>query len=132
MHPPALTSRGDDSRPAEIRQVPGDFWLAHPQDIHQVADANLLVGDQIEKTKPRAIGQGAKEQIEREWLFFPRHPHIIYGLGIGFCSTATLGCVVFPAFTKGTQPGVAVLLFWQPVKPATSANADSTLECRDG
>jgi hypothetical protein len=31
-------------------------------------------------------------------------------LGTGFRSTATLGCVVFPALNKGAQPRVAVLL----------------------
>jgi len=57
-----------------------DFRLAHPEDLHKVADANLLVGHQVEETQPRAIGQGAKEEIERERFFLPGHTRIIYGL----------------------------------------------------
>jgi len=80
VHPPPLAPRGDDARAAEIRQVTRDFWLAHPEDLHKVADANLLVGHQVEETQPRAIGQGAKEEIERERFFLPGHTRIIYGL----------------------------------------------------
>ena len=73
MHPPPLAPRGDDARAAEIRQVTRDFWLADPEDLDKIANANFLVGDEIEQTKPRAIGQGAKEKIEREWFFLPGH-----------------------------------------------------------
>ena len=73
MHPPPLAPRGDDARPAEIRQVTRDFWLADSEDLHKVADANFLVGDEVEKTKPGAIGQDAKEKIERERFFLPAH-----------------------------------------------------------
>ena len=61
MHPPPLAPRGDDPRPAEIRQVARDFWLADPEDLHKIADANFLVGDEVEESQPRAIGQGAKK-----------------------------------------------------------------------
>ena len=50
-----------------------DFWLADIEDLHKIADANFLVGNQVEKTKPRAVGQGAKEKIERELFFLPGH-----------------------------------------------------------
>ena len=70
MHPPPLPPGGDDARAAEIREMPRNFWLTDPKDLHKIADANFLVGDEIEETKARAIGQGAKEKIERE-RFFP-------------------------------------------------------------
>ena len=61
MHPPPLAAHGDDPRAAEIRQMARDFWLADPEDLDKIADANFLVGDEIEETEARAIGQGAKE-----------------------------------------------------------------------
>lgn len=73
MHPPSLAAGGDDSRAAEVGQVTRDFRLADSQDLHKVADANFLVGDQIEQAKARAIGEGAKEKIDGERLFLPRH-----------------------------------------------------------
>ena len=73
MHPSPLAPRGDDPRAAQIRQVPRDFGLADLEDLHKIADANFLVGDEIQETKPRAVGQGAKEKIERERFFLPGH-----------------------------------------------------------
>ena len=73
MHPSPLAPGGDDARAAEIRQVTRDLWLADPEDLHKIANANFLVGDQVEETKTRAIGQGAKEEIERERFFLSGH-----------------------------------------------------------
>jgi hypothetical protein len=73
VHPPPLSPGGDDPRAAEIRQMPRDFWLADLEDLHKIADANFLVGDEVEQAKPRAIGQGAKEKIDRERFIFPGH-----------------------------------------------------------
>jgi len=73
VHPSPLAPSGDDSRAAEIRQVTRDFWLADPEDLHKIANANFLVGDEIEQPKPRAIGQGAKEKIDRERFLLPGH-----------------------------------------------------------
>lgn len=56
VHPPPLASRGDDARAAQVRQVTRDLRLADLEDLHEIADANLLVGNQVEETKPRAIG----------------------------------------------------------------------------
>ena len=81
VHPPSLSPRGDDARPAKVGQVARDFRLAGPQDLHEIADANFLVGDEVEQAKPRAIGQRAKERVEREEVFpFCGMPAIIYGL----------------------------------------------------
>ena len=80
MHPASLAAGGDDARAAEISQMARDFWLADLEDLHEVADANFLVGDEIEEAQARGIGQGAKEGIEREGFLFPGHAGIIYGL----------------------------------------------------
>jgi len=73
VHPPPLAPCRDDARAAKIRQVAGDFWLADPEDLHEIANANFLIRNQVEKTKPRAIGQGAKEKIERKRFCLPEH-----------------------------------------------------------
>jgi hypothetical protein len=64
VHPPALAPCSDDARATQISQVAGDFRLAHSEDADEVADADLLVGDKVQQTKARGIGEGAKEKIE--------------------------------------------------------------------
>jgi hypothetical protein len=54
--------------------------LAHPQDFHEITDADLFIGNEIEKSQARSIGQGAKKQIEGEWLLFADHGAIVSGL----------------------------------------------------
>lgn len=78
VHPPPLTPSGDDARVTKIRQMARDFWLAHPKDLHEVADANFLVGNQVEEAQPGRVGQGAKEQIEGERLLLSRHSLKVY------------------------------------------------------
>ena len=80
VHPASLTASGNDARAAEISQMARDFWLADLEDLHEVANANFLVGDEIEETQSRGIGQGAKEGVERDRFLFPGHAGIIYGL----------------------------------------------------
>ena len=79
MHPPPLPPCGDDARPAEICQVTRDLGLANSQDLHEIANADFLVSDEIEEAQPGGICEGAKEKIEGERLFFPGHaPHYIW------------------------------------------------------
>ena len=73
MHPSALASRGNDAGAAKVSQVPGDFRLAQSEDAYEVADTNLLVGDKVQQTKPRGIGERAKEKIE--WKRFGLRGH---------------------------------------------------------
>jgi hypothetical protein len=80
VHPAPLPAHGDDARPAEIGKVARDFWLAEPENLHKVADADFPFRDEVEKAKTRGIGQGAEEKVEREWFFFAGHGEIIYGL----------------------------------------------------
>ena len=64
MHPSALASRGNDAGTTKVSQMPGDFRLAHAEYAHKVADADFLVGDEVQQTKPRGIGESAKEKVE--------------------------------------------------------------------
>ena len=66
VHPASLTPRRYDSRAAQISQMPRNFWLADPQDLDEIANANFPVSGQIKQAETSGIGQGAEEQVERE------------------------------------------------------------------
>lgn len=78
MHPAPLAADGDDSRAAQVGEMPRDLWLADLEDFHKIADANLLVGDEIQQAQAGAIGQGAEEQLDRERFGFSRHGGKLY------------------------------------------------------
>ena len=80
MHPASLAPRGNQAGTAKIGQMTRDFRLAQPQDIHKVADANFPVGDEVEQAEAGAIGEGAKEEVDRGGFHFSWHGTIIYGL----------------------------------------------------
>jgi hypothetical protein len=80
VHPAPLAAHGDDTCSAEIGKVTRDFWLPEPENIDEIANANFPVGDEVQKAKPCGIGQGAKENVERERFIFAGHGFIIYGL----------------------------------------------------
>jgi len=66
VHPAALAPRRDDTCPAQVGQVARDFWLAYSQNFYEVANANFLVGNEIEQAQARAVGQGAEEKLDRK------------------------------------------------------------------
>ena len=73
MHPPSLASCSHEPRAPQISQVARDFRLAQSQNLDEIADANLVVRDEVKQAKPRTVGQGAKEQVEREMFLFNAH-----------------------------------------------------------
>jgi hypothetical protein len=73
VHPSSLAPSGDETRAPKISQMPRYLRLAHPQDIHKIANANFIVGDQIEKTKARAIRHGSKEKVDGERFILAGH-----------------------------------------------------------
>ncbi len=80
MHPSSLAARRNDAGFSQIGKVAGDFRLADAQDVYKIADADFPVGDQIEQAQARAIGQSAKEKVERQWTLRASHEKIIYVL----------------------------------------------------
>ena len=63
MHPSPLAPRRHEARPAKIGQMARDLWLARAEDIHEITDADFLVGDQVEQAESRAVGQSAEEEV---------------------------------------------------------------------
>ena len=64
MHPLAVAPGLNDSGPAEIRQVPGYFRLPLPQNLDEVADANLLFSHQVEQAKSSVVAESLKKEFD--------------------------------------------------------------------
>ena len=55
--------------------------LADSENFHEITDADLLVGDEVEQAKASGIGQGTKQEIEGEgFISFWHLRNIIYAL----------------------------------------------------
>lgn len=57
-----------------------NLWLALAEDIHEVANADFSIRDEVQQAKPGAIGKGSKKVIERGGCGLNFHLEIIYGL----------------------------------------------------
>lgn len=66
VHPAAFPPHGDESGAAEVGEVAGDFRLWLAEDFSEVADANLLVTDDVEEAKAGHVSQGLEESLEVE------------------------------------------------------------------
>jgi hypothetical protein len=64
MHPFSFTSGRRNPRLAEICQMSRDFRLAHLQDFHEVANANLPIRDQVQQPEPGGVRQCPKEKMQ--------------------------------------------------------------------
>ena len=64
MHPFALAPGLDDSRPAKIGQMPGNLRLPLLQNLHEIADAKLLIAHQVQQAESRVVSQGLKEAFD--------------------------------------------------------------------
>lgn len=70
VHPLAFAARRNDSSFAQVRQMARYLRLGRVQHFHEVANANLLFGHQIQKSQSRAVGQRGEQHFERD-CFFP-------------------------------------------------------------
>jgi protein-tyrosine-phosphatase len=68
VHPLTFSPHRDDASLPQIRQMPRDFWLRATQDFDEVADANLLVSDEIEEPEAGIVSQRLKELLHVEVL----------------------------------------------------------------
>ena len=50
VHPAALSARCHDAGPAKISQMTRNLGLADSQNIDKVADADFLIGDEVQQT----------------------------------------------------------------------------------
>jgi hypothetical protein len=70
VHPLAVPSGGNDPRAAKISQMSGNLGLTLPQNLHEVADTDLLISHQVKQAKARIVSQRLKKtlHIERRGL----------------------------------------------------------------
>jgi SAM-dependent methyltransferase len=70
MHPFSVTPGFNDSRTAEIGEMPGNLGLPLFQNLDEVADADLLVSHQVEQAEACVVSQSLKESfhVERRWF----------------------------------------------------------------
>lgn len=73
VHPLAVSPGIHDPGAAKIGQVPGYFGLPLPQDLDQVADADLPLSHQVQQAEARIVAQGLKETLHIEPGRFHRH-----------------------------------------------------------
>ena len=76
VHPFSIAARGDNASGAKVGEVTGDLRLALPQDLDEVADADLAAIHQVEKPQAGAVGESGKEPGEIEG--FRRSVHLVY------------------------------------------------------
>jgi hypothetical protein len=69
MHPLALAPCGDDANLAQIGEMPGNLRLRRADDLREVADTDLLPGDQIEKPQAGRVAERAKKLVKGRVLF---------------------------------------------------------------
>ena len=71
VHPLSLAPRRDDARAAKVGEVPGDLRLRPAKNLHEVADANLLIAHEVQEPEPRVVSERLKEPLDVERLFSP-------------------------------------------------------------
>lgn len=69
VHPLALAPGSDDACLPQISEMPGDLRLGRADDFREIADADFLIGHQIEEAQAGGITQGAEEPIQRRLWF---------------------------------------------------------------
>lgn len=65
MHPLSLATRFYEPRAAQIGKVLRHFRLTFVENLHKVANADFTVGDQVQQTQTRRVGQSSKQAFER-------------------------------------------------------------------
>ena len=69
VHPLAFAPSLNNPRASEVSEVPRYLRLWSSQDLHKVADADLLVAHEVEKPKASAVSQRLKESFQVIGLF---------------------------------------------------------------
>lgn len=68
VHPLALAAGVDEAGGAEVGEVAGDFGLRLAEDLDEVADAELLVAQEVEEAEAGGVAEGLEEAFEAEGL----------------------------------------------------------------
>jgi hypothetical protein len=66
VHPFTFPSRANDARPAQVRQMPRNFWLTLSQYFNKETHAHFVVSDEVEQAQTRLISESAKQLVHIE------------------------------------------------------------------
>lgn len=80
VHPLALAARDHDAGAAQVSEVAGDFGLALPEYLDEIADADFPSLHEVEQPQAGAVGEGGKEQSQVVSHWGASHISMIYGL----------------------------------------------------
>jgi hypothetical protein len=86
MNPFAFPTRRNNSRPSQVREMPGDFWLIQLQHFHKKAHANFVFSNQVNQPQTSAIRKRLEEK--RDTVFFGSHASVFLLIGsllLRFC-----------------------------------------------
>lgn len=62
VHPFPFTPSGNDACTTQISEMPGNLGLALPENLDEVADADLSAIHEVQQPKPGAVRQRSKQQ----------------------------------------------------------------------
>lgn len=80
MHPFAIATGCDDARVSKVGQMPGNLWLRLPQNLYEIADAQLLISHKVQKSQSGVIPERLKKALHVEGSLPRCHIAIIYAL----------------------------------------------------
>jgi hypothetical protein len=64
VHPLTLTTRGNQTRAAQVGKVAGYFWLAAAKHLHKETDTNLVVSNKVYYAQASLISQRSKKRLD--------------------------------------------------------------------
>ena len=70
VHPLSFAPRRHDARAAQIGQMPRNLRLRAAENLHEVADADLLIAHEIQKAESCIVSERLEEPLDIECLCF--------------------------------------------------------------
>jgi arsenite methyltransferase len=80
VHPLAFTPGTHNARLSQIRQMPGNLWLALLENFNEVAHADFAPGHEVQKTQARRVCKSGEELNQVKRFGASGHAVIIYAL----------------------------------------------------
>src|SRR5581483_9634880 len=78
MHPLPFPTRGNQAGSSQIREMSRDLRLWRADHFNEVADADFLLGHEMDQPQPCGISERAEELVQRNWPVLLCHKRIIH------------------------------------------------------
>src|SRR5687767_953024 len=76
MHPFPVALDLGQAGPAQLGEVAGNLRLVEPEGAMEIANTNLLLGQQVQEAQPGGIGERFKEELGFDRIRFVHGEHI--------------------------------------------------------